>query len=313
MGNSALRPIIACFLLVVVCRCANSADLPFVAVLGVAQDAGYPQAGCHKACCQIAWQDQKVQRHVACLAIVDPQTGQRWLVDCTPSFPDQLRALDQLSPSVQTPGIDGILLTHGHVGHYAGLIHLGREVIGASGVPVYAMPRMRWFLENNGPWEQLVRLDQIALRKLAAAQRLALNNRIAITPFLVPHRDEYSETVGFRIEGPQRSVVYLPDIDKWERWAVRIEDMIKSADIAYLDGTFFSNDELPGRDMSEIPHPFVVESIERFKSLPASERDKVRFIHANHTNPMLDPTSKATRTIEAAGHHVARQGERFAL
>ena len=129
---------------------------------------------------------------------------------------------------------------------------------------------------------------------------------------MVPHRDEYSETVGFRIRGPSRTIIYLPDIDKWERWELAIEDLMADADVAYLDGTFFAAEELPGRDMSEIPHPFIVESISRFKSLPAKERNKVRFIHANHTNP-IDPKSDASAAVTAAGHHVAKQGERFGL
>ena len=318
---AAMREILGCVTIVLICvfmgRGANADDRasndPFVVVLGVAQDAGYPQAGCRKACCQEVWKEADARRHVACLAIVDPQHRQRWLIDCTPDFREQLRALDRLSHLDKTPGLDGILLTHAHIGHYAGLIHLGREAIGADRVAVYAMPRMRWFLETNGPWEQLARLKQIAIRRLAAGERLRLNDRIAITPFPVPHRDEYSETVGFRIQGPSRTIVYLPDIDKWERWQAKIEDVIAGADIAYLDGTFFSDDELPGRNMSEIPHPFVAESIGRFKRLPAKERDKVRFIHSNHTNPILDPASPATRAVEAAGHHVARQGERFTL
>ncbi|MCP4788282.1 MAG: MBL fold metallo-hydrolase [Fuerstiella sp.] len=286
---------------------------PYVAVLGIAQDAGFPQAGCRKACCQAAWKNNQLRQHVACLAIVDPQQGQRWLIDCTPDFREQLHALDQLSPTDTTPGLDGILLTHAHIGHYAGLIHLGRETIGANRVPVYAMPRMRRFLEDNGPWEQLIRLRQIAIEKLVAGQPLKLNKRIEVTPFLVPHRDEYSETVGFCIQGPSRTVIYIPDIDKWERWEIKIEDIVADADIAYLDGTFFANGELPGRNMSQIPHPFVTESIERFKKLSARDRDKVRFIHANHTNPILDPSSSATRAVKAAGHHVAEQGERFSF
>lgn len=175
------------------------------------------------------------------------------------------------------------------------------------------MPRMRHFLLGNAPWEQLITLQQINLEKMAAGSELTLNPRIKIVPFLVPHRDEYSETVGFRLQGPSRTVVYLPDIDKWERWDVAIEDVLADADIAYLDGTFFTATELPGRNLSEIPHPFIVESIERFKKLPAKERDKVRFIHANHTNPILDRSSQAYATVKAAGHHVAQQGERFSF
>ena len=304
---------LSCFICSAIVADELESDEPFVAVLGVAQDAGFPQAGCRKKCCQAAWNDKTLRRNIACLAIVDPQHGQRWLIDCTPDFREQLHALDQLSPTRRTPGLDGILLTHAHIGHYTGLIHLGREAIGANRAAVYAMPRMRRFLESNGPWEQLIQLRQIAIHRLAAGHQLKLNNRIDITPFLVPHRDEYSETVGYRIQGPSRTVIYLPDIDKWERWKIKIEDILADVDIAYLDGTFFANGELPGRDMSEIPHPFVMESIERFKSLPAKDRDKVRFIHFNHTNPILDASSPATAAVKAAGHHVAEQGERFSF
>ena len=185
--------------------------------------------------------------------------------------------------------------------------------MGANGVPVYAMPRMRRFLEDNAPWEQLIKLNQITIRKLAAGLPVKLNRRIEVTPFLVPHRDEYSETVGFSIQGPSRTVIYIPDIDKWERWEIKIEDIVADADIAYLDGTFFANGELPGRDMSRIPHPFVVESLSRFRKLSAKDRNKVRFIHANHTNPILNPSSAASRIVKAAGHHVAEQGECFSF
>ena len=293
------------------CRCEGAE--PFVAVLGVAQDGGYPQVGCRKACCKNAWKDPALRRHVASLAIVDPQSQQRWLLDCTPDFREQLHLLDQISPIDRSPGIDGIFLTHAHMGHYTGLMHLGREVLGARGVPVYAMSRMRTFLETNGPWDQLVSLGQIELKKLSAGQEILLNGRIKVVAFPVPHRDEYSETVGFRISGPSKTVIYLPDIDKWERWSVKIEDCLSQCDHAFLAATFFDVNELPGRDMSEIPHPFVVETIRRLSGLPLRERQKVKFIHLNHSNPLLNPTSAATGDVERAGHAIAIQGERIEI
>jgi pyrroloquinoline quinone biosynthesis protein B len=247
------------------------------------------------------------------MGIVDPQSGQRWLIDCTPAFPDQLRMLDRLAPPRQLPGIDGILLTHAHIGHYTGLVHLGREVMGARGVPVHAMPRMREFLTGHGPWSQLVALENIVLNDLENGKSVQLNERIRVTPFLVPHRDEFSETVGFRIEGPNHSAIYLPDIDKWKRWSTSIEDVLAKVDVAFLDGTFFADGELPGRNMAAIPHPFVSESIARLAKLPPAERSKVRFLHLNHTNPLLDAGSAASRSVQKAGHHVARQGELFGL
>ncbi len=281
---------------------------PYVLVLGNAQDGGYPQAGTKPG---PPW-DPERRRYATSLAIVDPETGQRWLVEATPDFREQLHLLDTTVPVDPSPGLSGILLTHAHVGHYAGLIHLGREVMGTTGVPVYAMPRMREFLATNGPWEQLVRLGNIELRALEDGAPLHLNERITVTPFRVPHRDEYSETVGFRIAGPTRTVLFLPDIDKWERWeeeGTRIQDKVAQVEVAYLDGTFFSDGEIPDRPMSEIPHPFMVETMARFRELPAAERAKIRFIHLNRTNPALFPDSEARREIEEGGFRVAEMGE----
>ncbi|NUO84351.1 MBL fold metallo-hydrolase [candidate division KSB1 bacterium] len=296
-----------------VCATPQTDDAPFVVVLGVAQDAGVPQAGCKRACCTAAWLDFSRRRKVTSLAIVDPQTSERWLIDTTPDFPEQLQILNELTSSASPATINGIFLTHAHIGHYTGLMHLGREVMGAEEVPVYAMPRMRDFLRNNGPWQQLVRLRNIVLRALQNDSTIVLNARLKLTPMLVPHRDEYSETVGFRIAGPQQTVLFIPDIDKWEKWERRIADEIAGVDVAYLDGTFYAGDEIPGRNMAEIPHPFIVESLARLSSLPAKEKMKVRFIHCNHTNPVLSQESQAYGHVRALGFGFAQEREKVKL
>lgn len=279
-------------------------------VLGIAQDAGFPQAACAKDCCAAAWKDPTLGRNATSVAVVDRKSGHRWLFECTPDFPSQLRALDEFAaPTSKQPGLDGIFLTHAHIGHYTGLIHLGREVIGADETPVYTMPRMSKFLQSNGPWSQLVSLKNISLQSLEANKTVKLNERISVTPFQVPHRDEFSETVGFRIHGPNKTAVFLPDIDKWNKWNQNIEDVVAGCDVAYLDGTFFENGEIPGRDMALIPHPFVTESIKRFSSLEEEQRNKIRFIHFNHTNPVLQTESSATRQVNRAGMAVAKEGE----
>jgi pyrroloquinoline quinone biosynthesis protein B len=175
------------------------------------------------------------------------------------------------------------------------------------------MPRFADFLRTQAPWSQLVQLDNVELQPLAADQAVSLNESLKVTPLVVPHRDEFSETVAFRIEGPRRKILFLPDIDKWERWERTIEQELAAVDIAYLDATFFDGAELPGRDMREIPHPFVVESLQRFGRLSPAERGKIRLIHFNHTNPLLDPESTATRQVRAAGLGIAVQGERVEL
>jgi len=285
---------------------------PFVVVLGIAQDGGVPQAG---AFADARWDDASCRRHVVSLGIVDPSASggpRRWLVDATPDFPQQILALHRAAGGPVRPVVDGIFLTHAHVGHYPGLMYLGSEAIGAARVPTYAMPRMRAFLESNGPWSQLVALGNVELRSLDAGKPVDVSAGIRVTPIPVPHRGAFSETVAFRISGAGRAVLWLPDIDScgaWDAQGSRLEDVLATVDVAYLDGCFFSSDELRGRDMGQVPHPPIVDTIRRLAGLPESERAKVRFIHLNHTNPALNPGSEASRRIRDAGMRVAAEGE----
>ena len=171
-------------------------------------------------------------------------------------------------------------------------------------------------MRSNGPWSQLVRRGNIELRALQHGTPVQLGPKLHVTPLLVPHRQEFSEVVGFRIDGPRRSLLFIPDIDSWEEWdeqGTRIENAISSVDVAYLDGTFHANGEIPGRDMSGFPHPFITHSMKRLAVLPAKERAKVRFIHLNHTNPALWPETETRRAVEAAGFRIATEGESLDL
>lgn len=286
---------------------------PSLLVLGIAQDAGYPQAGTKES---PAFEKLVLRRFAASLAVVDPADQTRWLFEATPDFKDQLHGLDTLFPRADTPGLDGIFLTHAHIGHYAGLIHLGFEVMGADRVPVYAMPRMTDFLAGNGPWDQLVRYDNIELRGLRSDSTMRLNDRIQVTPILVPHRDEYSETVGYKIDGPNRSAVFIPDINKWDlldEWGRRIEEIVRTVDFAFLDGTFYSAGEVGGRDMSSFPHPFIVETMERFDESGPELRSRIYFIHFNHTNPVLRLESSHGARVLSRGYHIANEGQCIGL
>ena len=282
---------------------------PSLVVLGIAQDGGVPQAGSFG---DPRWDDASRTHEVVSLGIVDPRSGKRWMIDATPDFRRQSLELYRAARGAPKPVVDGIFLTHAHMGHYTGLMFLGHESIGAKSVPVYAMPRMAEFLRTNGPWSQLVKYDNIALMPLAAGEPVRLADDLTVTPIAVPHRQEFSEVVAFRIAGPTRSALWLPDIDSWEEWdrqGTRFEDVLRTVDIAYIDATFFANGEIPGRDMTGFPHPFVSHTIERLAALPAEERAKIRFIHFNHSNPALDPASAARAAIGNAGMHVADEGE----
>lgn len=281
-------------------------------VLGTVQDGGSPHIGCSRACCAPLYLHPDPARKVVALGLIDKVAGRTFLIEAGPDFPEQLRLLqERAAQDAQVPS--GIFLTHAHIGHYSGLMYLGREALGADSVPVYAMPGMLGFLKENGPWSQLVSQGNISLRPLEDSRPTRLTPRLEVVPFRVPHRDEFSETVGFEIRGPGKTVLFIPDIDKWERWETDIAARIRQVDLALVDASFYDATELGYRDMSEIPHPFVVESLSRFDSLPEAERRKIRFIHLNHTNPLLDPSSEQSRSVQNKGYGVARFGESFRL
>ncbi|MFP6769052.1 MAG: MBL fold metallo-hydrolase, partial [Planctomycetaceae bacterium] len=189
---------------------------PFVVVLGTAQDAGIPQAGCGCSACVAARECRGLQRRPSCLGIVDSETGGRWIIDATPVFPQQLHDLNVAASTGRVGPPDGIFLTHAHVGHYAGLINLGHEVMDSRRVPLWVMPAMKQFLRDNQPWASLIRRENVVLRELAPGRAVSLGNSVRVVAIPVPHRDEYSETVAFGIEGPTSRVLWLPDIDAWD-------------------------------------------------------------------------------------------------
>ena len=179
-------------------------------------------------------------------------------------------------------------------------------------IPVYAMPRMAQFLQNNGPWSQLIDFENISIQPIQNKIPVSVSPRLTVTPLTVPHRDEFSETVGFLITGQSKRVLYIPDIDKWDLWETDINELLTQVDYAFLDATFFEDGEI-SRPMSEVPHPFVEESIKRFESLATEEKNKIYFIHLNHTNPARDAGFKGRVFVEEKGYNFATFGMRFSL
>jgi len=281
-------------------------------ILGTVQDGGSPHIGCQKSCCSELFNKPDHTRKVVSLGVVDHKNGKSYLFEATPDMPSQLKLLKERAQSNQeTP--DGIFMTHAHIGHYAGLMYLGRESLGGKNIPVYAMPRMKMFLETNGPWEQLVKLNNIDIFPVQNETKVQLTPNLTVVPFTVPHRDEYSETVGYKIIGPTKSALFIPDIDKWSKWEKDIVKEIKRVDFAFLDATFFYGPEINTRNIAEIPHPFVLESMELFQNLPPSEKSKIHFIHFNHTNALLNQNSDSYKKVLQAGYNVSGFNQRFNL
>jgi pyrroloquinoline quinone biosynthesis protein B len=288
-------------------KTVKSADLPqqFMVVLGIAQDAGYPHPYCGKACCEAVAEGKEQHKNVTCLGIVDRETQEVFMLEATPNFTKQEHILRGYLNDRAKP-LSGVFLTHAHIGHYTGLMYLGREAIGAKETPVYAMPKMKSFLENNGPWSQLVGLKNIKIVPLTADSNIAITKNISVKPLIVPHRDEFSETVGFVISHKNKRILFIPDIDKWAKWPRNIVEEVAKVDWALLDATFYQNGEIPNRDMREIPHPFMEETMTLFRN--SVDKSKIKFIHFNHTNPVLRQTKERENVLKQ-GFGVCTEGE----
>ena len=286
-------------------------ELPnqFITVLGNVQDAGYPHIGCEKFCCNENFNSATVN-FVTSLGITDLVDKKSFLLEATPDISMQLKFLKKIYNSSTI--IDGVFITHAHIGHYTGLMYFGREALGAYKVPVYVMPKMKLFLESNSPWNQLIDLNNIQLSEIFHNKNINISNNLEIVPFTVPHRDEFSETVGYKIIGPNKSALFVPDINKWNLWDKDIVEEVKDVDYAFLDATFFKNGEV-NRSMEEIPHPFVVETLNLFKNESDELKNKIYFIHFNHTNISLQDKNPVIDSISKLGYNFTRFGDQLSL
>ncbi len=292
---------------------------PYAVVLGTAQDAGVPQEHCCNDNCNAVRRGERPAPRVTSVGLVDPAAGKRFIFDATPDFSSQVGELLEHPTGTTTPNgsvpleehLHGIFLTHGHMGHYTGLIHLGREGAAAHRLPLYASGPMASYLGANEPWAFLVRNEHVRLVELEPGVRIALTESLAVTPFDVVHRQEFTDTLGFLIHGPERTLMFVPDADVWEGWKVPFEQLFDRSDVALIDGSFFSYDELGHRPQGDVPHPPVVTSI----GLLGDRRGdrQVWFIHLNNTNPLWDPDSRENEVVRDAGFGVAHRGQIFGL
>ena len=289
----------------------NKSNDVVLKVLGTIQDGGIPHMGCNKICCLKYFKNNTFRVGVSSLGISNLKNETNYLIDATPNVNHQLKAL--IGTSNPSEKLNGIFLTHAHMGHYSGLLNFGREAMNSKNIPLYLMPRFYNFIQNNGPWNQLVKLENVMLKRIYDREKITLESNLSITPIQVPHRDEYSETVGFLIEGNTKSALYIPDIDKWEKWNNSIVELIKNVNYAFLDGTFYDEKEVNNRDISEIPHPFIIESLKLFNPLDKSEKNKIYFIHLNHTNPLLNSDSSEYNRVIREGFNVADPNMEFFL
>lgn len=262
-----------------------------IVVLGVAQDAGIPHLGCDKGVCADIRAGKRPAEKVSCLGLRNTATGDAYLFDATPDIRAQLIVLNGGKPP------KGVFLTHAHMGHYTGLLYFGRESVDWKVVPIYGSSRMGKYLASNDPWKFILERN-LAFRELTPDKAVDLPGGVKVTGFTVPHRDEFTDTLGFKIEGPERTALFIPDIDRWEKWDRDIREVSKGVDLLFVDGTFSTPEEIGARDITQIPHPMMPHTRELLKG----GSGELWFIHLNHTNEALGRDTD-----------VVREGQKFPL
>ena len=278
-----------------------------VKILGTIQDGGLPQAGCYCQYCDKARERNYGKRYRASIALVDQEQKSWHLFEATPDLAGQMDIVKDTYPEMGL--MDSIFLTHGHIGHYTGLIYLGRETLSTKNIPVYAGKKMGEVLENHIPWKQLVELKNIELKKLEDSTPVNLGEGLQVIPIEVPHRNEYTETFGFILEGPRKKLLFIPDIDSWDNWKENLKKLIPNMDYLLLDATFYSEDDTAIiAKPSEVPHPHVTKTMDLLQPFIDRGEVEVIFIHFNHNNPLVDPDSKETKEVERRGFKVAIEG-----
>ena len=282
----------------------------YIYILGNTQDAGLPHIGCQHPFCEDNFNVYE-EHYTTSIAVVNSDLKKYILFEATPDITFQLNNLKRnIFDEFLLP--ESIYITHAHMGHYTGLMYFGREALGSKDLLVRVLPRMSKFLQNNGPWSQLVDINNIKIEEINFESSTNELSNIIVTPVQVPHRDEYSETAGYIIEGKNKKALFIPDIDKWEKWDRDLSQLAKEFDFLLIDATFYDSKEI-NRDISEIPHPLVTETIDLLSGLDLKNRNKVYFIHMNHTNMMLDPNSELSKLVNGKGFNIARLGQKLFL
>ncbi len=270
-------------------------------VLGTAQDGGIPQLG--------SGPGTGAPRLVSSIAVV-MDDGTTLLADVSPDVKAQLAKLNQVAAYQKRKArnaVDHITLTHAHMGHYTGLVQFGPEAHNAAALPTWVTASMATYLRDNQPWAALIEGGHLDINSDTGLGGFPIAPGLMLRLVPVPHRAEFTDTVGISVNN---EALFIPDIDSWEAWPGAEEEVARHR-ICLLDASYSSLEEIPGRDLTDIPHPLVSDTLARFGHLTNERR--LILTHINHSNPIADPQSKAAAQVRESGFEVAEDFMSFPL
>tara|TARA_Y100000589_G_scaffold37950_1_gene31738 strand:+ start:20984 stop:21829 length:846 start_codon:yes stop_codon:yes gene_type:complete len=278
-----------------------------VVLLGIAQDGGRPQPGCSKPCC--IGLSPAEHSYPTSLGIIEQ--NKLHIIDVTRHLGDQLQYLDNRIPS-------DVWLTHAHFGHVDGLGLFGRETINARGINLHVSQQMIELIELTPHWKIMLDQGVFVVNEIRDSQPKE-SDEFTMVPLQVPHRNELSDMHAFVLRGPNKSLLYLPDHDTWnETLSMHNAETIRqflsdlAIDIALIDGTFWSNNELKSRSQDVVPHPPIKQTLEMLGYKQQGDPD-IFFFHLNHTNPVYDEWSEEHTQVVEMGWKIGKQGMKFKL
>ncbi|MCS5531247.1 MAG: MBL fold metallo-hydrolase [Candidatus Poseidoniales archaeon] len=282
---------------------------PTLTLLGTGQDGGVPQAGCGCDNCSAAFENAARARFPVSLGVQDLDGGMH-LIEATRALPEQLRLWANACSLDNPVRPDSVLLTHAHLGHIEGIGQFGREAMGCQNIGLVVSDSVASVLQSRNLMQPFTRID----RNNSGASPMLEQGGIRFEFIPVPHRDDSSDTHAILIAGGKNRVLFLPDHDDWKQTLELVghskpREWFDSLGLTHilLDATFWNGDELPSRDMTEVPHPTVEETISRLEDY-TDEGPEIILIHLNHTNPLNDPNSPQSRLIEVAGLSIGTRG-----
>ena len=296
-----------------------------IVVLGSAAGGGVPQWNCRCRVCELARCDpSRVQPRTETSLAVSADGVSFVLFDAAPELRQQISATAALRPrgvGLRQSPITAVFLTSGDVDHVAGLLCL-RE---GHAFDLYATTPV---LEDvAAPVFDVLRPGTVTRRSLVLDAPVDVAG-LTVTPFAVPGKvplyregetvavgDSSEAVIGLEVSDGSHRVAYAPGVAHLPE-ALRAR--LAEADLLFLDGTTFTDDELVEAGLSpktagRMGHLAITGpggSLEAFA--PAAPARKV-YIHLNNSNPVLIEESAERAAVAAQGWSVAHDGMEFTL